>query len=299
MHVEVNQSGRFASDIAAFLRDFFVAHGFAATITQDQVHVENYPYTLSGAVVRNLENPVGRTVQLDIYFHIGPGQLLVESFAGLGETTEKALESALRNVVTQLSHVLLVAFFDYSDPDTEQETWQINGQTRTISIGHIGVMGLGGNISSPIDENRPWPQEYIDLIRKSDLPPGTHWIRLYYAQQERKPAVFELLLDNEPWQELLPAVTRLPFPPRQEFYSIRLFLVVQGGIGVADALSVICRSDGDDEALFNALVAAGAIPSEAEKYLTLIPLAFGRVLLKALPITLSPRAMLKDTPSTA
>jgi hypothetical protein len=66
------------------------------------------------------------------------------------------------------------------------------------------------------------------------------------------------------------------------FHSARLFLVVQGGVGVGQACSVISRSKNATEDL----VALGMTGSQATLLYSLITLAFGRTVLQKMGLTL-------------
>lgn len=70
---------------------------------------------------------------------------------------------------------------------------------------------------------------FVDLLKRSNLPKGTHWIRIYHAEGEENgvEATTEVLLDNKPWLEMQTAAAALNWPDVKEFYSIRNFMVIQ------------------------------------------------------------------------
>src|SRR5262249_59846233 len=88
-----------------------------------------------------LEWQAGKTVQLDVRLEIAPGRTIIESFAGVGETREKAVADALHNFTVNSFHVLLAAFFRSDDRQVSREEWVVGGRTSRVTIGNVGIRG--------------------------------------------------------------------------------------------------------------------------------------------------------------
>jgi Family of unknown function (DUF6348) len=228
--------------------------------------------------------PRERTYQLDVGIEIFPGWTVLESFAGFGTDTDTdtALKDAFHAFARGTLHVILVAFFDH--PSEEQvtcEEWDIAGAPRRMTLGNVVFRG-----ATPVDSIGWFPQ-FEAVLKSSALPNGTHWVRLYYAQIDNKAISCEALLDNEPWPELQEAMAHFAWPAATEFYSARLFLTIQGGVGLAEACAAICRKDNPDA--IGEMVSLGATAREATLLYSFVTLAFGRELTGRLGVTTSGR----------
>ncbi|NRD43611.1 DUF6348 family protein [Corallococcus exiguus] len=166
------------------------------------------------------------TRRLDVCLEPWTGRWVVESVAGVGKTEEEALNDALMNFARASLHVLLAAFVRPPDDHVTVETWQVGGIDRRVILGNIITRG-----DSPGPQLvEPWLNAFESALRSLPLASGTHWVRVYYAQREEKRMALEVLLDNEPWQELADLLETAPWPAAPGFLSRRLFLVLQGGV---------------------------------------------------------------------
>src|SRR6186713_2024112 len=92
-------------DLLDFLQKLFAGHGVAATIDGDWVKLDK-PFTRCLArVVNEMPHATAIVIQLDVLVFIGFGQLVVESFAGVGKTRDEAIAEALKAFATGSLHV--------------------------------------------------------------------------------------------------------------------------------------------------------------------------------------------------
>ncbi|HZO89803.1 MAG TPA: DUF6348 family protein [Chthonomonadaceae bacterium] len=188
----------------------------------------------NASIVRELRQQAAISVQLDVRFEIAPGRTIIESFSGVGETREKAVSDAFDNFALNSFHVLLAAFLDPNDDHVSEEEWIIGGEKRRVTLGNIGVRG-----KPPVSGEQlgGWFEPFEQKIKEKSLGPETYWMRLYYGQRQGKTMACEVLLDNTVWEEMQTAIAALDWPPGEEFYSVRLFLVIHGQNG--DALTPV------------------------------------------------------------
>ena len=97
-------------------------------------------------------------------------------------------------------HVLLSTFLGL-DQGEQINQWSFvnDGVTQTVTDGDLL---LRGNV--PANMRPDWLQGFQQLLASQPPSAGTHWVRLYYAQINAHPIELELLLDNEPWTDVLP-----------------------------------------------------------------------------------------------
>jgi hypothetical protein len=258
------------------LTELFRAHG--VTCEEDGEWIV-FPRKEMRAQARIFDPPVTETIQLDVDLEIWPGWLLVESFAGyagLGKDRAASIANAFEAFALASLPVLLSAFLlPRPLAGVDREEWLINGRPRILTLGTVLHRGQNADPS--------WFADFEKAIKTSALSEGTHWIRLYYGQLNRKPMVHKALLDNEPWPEIQRAMERFDWWTGDDFHSARLFLVVQGGVGIGQACSVISRSKNATEDL----VALGMTEARATLLYSLITLAFGRTVLQKMGLTLA------------
>ncbi len=212
-------------EINLLLLKLLRAHGLNATTHVGWIRIANRPY-ICGAIARELQpTSTTKNIQIDIYVALESGRILVESFAGIGETKEDAIVDGIHNFTINSFHVLLAAFYvDEDDDQVEKEKWKINGQMRRVTIGNIGIRG-----TTPIPDSPPteWFQSLENAIRDSELPAGTHWVRCYYGQMQNEPLAVEVLLDNEDWPTARTKMQQHDWPKSEDYYSVRIFLIIQ------------------------------------------------------------------------
>jgi len=266
----------------AVLQEAFRAHGVEAIAEGDWVVFPRHDLRASAAVVRESPNPAGVSVQFDVRLALGPERTLVESFGGVGANREEAAKEARQNFLLNSFHVLFAAFFAPGDPQVTEVEWTVGGVKKRVTLGNIGVRG---KLPAQGAAAATWLELLAEQIQGRKLPDGIHWVRLYYAQMGSRSLTCEVLLDNEPWEEVRVPMAAFDWPRGEAFYSVRLFLVLQGGTDVGRALGVFLRRrEREDNVLIEDLIARGLPGREAEKVVALAPLAFGRVLLKGLSI---------------
>src|SRR5262249_55783631 len=160
----------------------------------------------------------GMSVQLDVRFEVAPGQTVIESFAGVGQTREQALADALQNFAANSFHVILAAFLERDDAQVSKEEWSMGGRKRSVTVGNVGIRG-----KPPVQGAQlvGWFKLFEEKLKSEQLAPGTHWVRLYYAQLRGKAIACEVLLDNEMWEEMQADMAAIDWPAGQDFYSVR------------------------------------------------------------------------------
>ncbi len=276
------------------LLKLFRAHSVEAQFQDGWIVFPGRPLRATAALVGEKQHPAARSVQLDVRLEIAPGRTLIESFAGMGETREQATGDALHNFTANTFHVLLAAFFRPDDLQVTREEWVVGGRAARVTIGDAGLRG------TPPVEGEPlirWFGYFTAKLKEQELRPGTHWVRLYYAQMQGKSMVCEVLLDNYPWEEMQATMTAFDWPVGEAFFSVRNFLVleVQKGGTVSPETAVAWLADliagqerfAEDE-VYAAMAEAGVPDRLADRAYKLTQVAWGRALLAGMGVRFSP-----------
>ncbi|HKD27776.1 MAG TPA: DUF6348 family protein, partial [Xanthobacteraceae bacterium] len=206
------------------LLELFRAHGVEAVPQEEWVTFPDHKRKATASIVRAIERQANTLVQLDVRLEIAPGRTIIESFAGVGETREKAVADALHNFTVNSFHVLLAAFFRSDNLQVSQEEWVVGGRTSRVTIGDVGIRGR-----PPVQGEQlvGWFKRFEDKLKETELRPATHWVRLYYAHTQGKAMDCEVLLDNNVWEDMQSEMAALDWPSGDEFYSVRVFLVIE------------------------------------------------------------------------
>lgn len=218
-------------------------------------------------------------VQMDVNFEFGLGKIITESTVGIGLTLDIAIEDAFQAFLKSSFHVILSAFFTHDyDNHVNLKEWFIGNKKYTAIISNVSVRG-----EAPDPLPVKWLDQLENLFQNQEYLPGTHWIKLYYAQSEREMISSEILLDNKVWTEVEKTVRNFDFPSARDFLAVRIFIILQDDTDVSQMAATMAWMSGEDEEdVLQELTKTGTSPLDAEKALIFIPLAFGRVFLKSI-----------------
>jgi hypothetical protein len=203
------------------------ASGVRALWLGEWVACENENATWQVKVMAEEVVSDGRLVRMNTILQIH-GQAVVEPVLGHGPTFLKAVEDAVRTCEDNVLPVLLTAFFDRPQPEgaVDQAEVAIDGVKRRVTMGSVTTWGRLPEIA-PGQLDLGWLREFTKRLKGQKLPPGTHWVRLYYNQRHRAAIDCEVTLDNRPWKELQAEMAGISWPKSEAFYRVRLFLVIE------------------------------------------------------------------------
>lgn len=200
------------------------AHGCTVAEYKGWVVVDNKMPALN-AETHSLENHGDAfMVQLDTRAYFDPECVIIESFAGVGATEGDARKNAFENFISNSFHVFTGAFFNPDDDQVTHETWQFNEQEWRATIGTYGLRTPDG---AAVELPKNLFETFKGLIQTLPLSGDRHWFRLYYMRLPEGEGTCEVLRDNQPWEDAVPVMTQLPWSDTENYYSVRLFLILQ------------------------------------------------------------------------
>jgi hypothetical protein len=204
------------TDVNKMLWELFQAHGVAAILESEWILFPDRNMKAKAAIVQQNSQPSSFTIQLDIILALASGQVIVESFAGIGQTCEQAIGDGLENFIVNSFHVLLAAFFLAADDDqVTKEEWMISGVNYQATIGNACIRG---KLPIQLDQLSDYFTRFQEKITRLGLWPGIHWLRLFYAQNQRASLACEVLRDNEVWDELQQEMSAIDWPAAEEYF---------------------------------------------------------------------------------
>lgn len=201
----------------------FQGHGWRCALRGGKIVPEVENFVAQAQLTSRQEVNGTYSVQLDLVIHLREGPTIIESCGGFGKTLDLAGLDAFQNFSTGSFHELFAALTGLPCSHVEIETWEIAGKERQVYLGAItGRSNIKGWL--PFTE---WFHHIEPEIRKLDLSPDLHWLRLYHGQVGEKTFSDEALLDNHPSSHLQACLEAFPWPKADGFYSVRIFMVIK------------------------------------------------------------------------
>ncbi len=206
-----------------FLQKAYASHGAKAEIQGDWVMVEGGKLKTQ-ARYDGKQGKDSFILQADFLTRLDSGETIVESFGGVGKDLKEAKGDAYGAFLDSTFHALLSVGLGKPCEHADTEEWEIGGSKRKVTFGLLRMRG-------PLPENA-WQPAYEGLqklVKESGLPKGLHWVRYFYAQIPGQEPTVELMLDNETWEPLQEKAKGLTWPESKDYYSARLFFMVEDG----------------------------------------------------------------------
>lgn len=215
-------------------------------------------------------------IQLDVKINYGIGEDIVESLVGIDDSFEIACQKAVDHFATNCFHVILAAFFTPKfDDQITKYNYTVKNKKYEIIAGSIFKRGY----LEDEDNSYDWFEQFKKLIKNQELDTGFHWVRLFYSQVNFETTVCEVLLDNEYWIPIQTLTETFNFPSQEDFYSFRLFMIINNGVDAKRVAKFVGSSLVYDD-VFETLSKMGLSSLDIEKSYAFIPEAFGRVFAK-------------------
>lgn len=205
------------------LQKIFRRHDFEGTVHNGWLEFgDEQP-----ALCADLQLASPHSAQLDVSIALPNGQVIIESFAGLGESPA---EHAFAKFVQNDFHTLLNALFHDSprkDDQVEVEDWEIASDQFTVVSGPIFLEAFGEEARRT--EAPPPPgdlrREIRFALRELETDEDVVWLRCFHAETNDAETVTEVLVDNRDWTDGRERLSRLPWQPHGALSTTRTFLV--------------------------------------------------------------------------
>jgi hypothetical protein len=209
-------------------------------------------------------------VRLDVYFSYGFNPI-IESFIGIGQNLNDALNDVMLRFLTTSFETLVDGLIAIKASEkTVTEIWNIKGLEYKVFLGNIGTRG-----KLPPNLNNDWFDKLRSEIEKLNLKEGVNSIRFFYSHHNFNTTSCEVLLNNEPHIALLEKLASHQWPSQSDFYSLRLFLILRGGLDLERFIKILVGDYGIDHQ-DHLMKQMGISKLDEERAMAFIPEAFGR-----------------------
>lgn len=211
-----------AQNIIGILIELFNTHGFESEEHDGWIIPKGSDYAMKGYWYPTATETTG---QLTIEVFINSEMIMVESFAGLGESEQEKLKNAFSSFIHHDFTVLLLSIWNRDSSSIIKEYWKIGDNSYEVYIGNQGVINYDKSYSLEV------PQSYKErvkaLILDESLDKQFHWCTFFYANLNGLDSASEVLKDNIKWIKAESALSSLSWKRSNHYYAVRQFLVLK------------------------------------------------------------------------
>ena len=211
-----------AQDITELLKELFKMHGFESEDYEGWVIPKGSDYAMKGYWYPMATDTTG---QLTIEIFINSEMIIVESFAGLGDTEKEKLKNAFASFVHHDFSILLLSLWGKEVGSIKKEFWSVGGDKYEVYIGEQGVINY--DKEKKLDIPKSYTQTIQELITHEPLDKELHWFTFFYANLNGLDTSVEVLKDNIKWITGEKSVTALVWKRSNHYYAVRQFLILK------------------------------------------------------------------------
>ena len=211
-----------AKDITQLIAELFKTHGFESEEHDGWVIPNGSDYAMKGYWYPEATEVVGQlTIELFVHSEI----IMVESFAGVGESESERLKSAFSSFVYHSFPLFLSAIWGLEDKSIEIKKWLVAGNEYSVYLGNRGVMNYDKEMKLEIPSS--YATKIEELISSEPLKDEFHWFTLFYANLNGLDTQAEVLKDNIKWLSGERSLKSLAWKRSNHYYSVRQFIILK------------------------------------------------------------------------
>ncbi len=216
-----------AQNITKLLVELFEAYGFESEEHEGWIIPKGSDYAMKGYWYPEATENTG---QLTIELFIDSEMIMVESFAGLGESEEERLQSAFGSFLHHSSPTFLMAIWGIASTKVDIHSWSVGSETYTAYIGKQGVINYDKTKELEIPVNYQEKVNELILSELSDKEFTTkafHWFNLFYANMNGLDTYAEVIKDNVKWNAGERVLKSLSWKRSNHYYAVRQFVILK------------------------------------------------------------------------
>ena len=211
-----------ALTITELIQELFKTHGFESEEYDGWIIPNGNDYAMKGYWYPEATESTG---QLTIEVFINSEMIMVESFAGIGETGVERLKNAFASFLHHAFPTFLSAVWKKSSDAVTTETWTIGDNTYTAYLGNQGILNYDKEKQLTVPES--YSSRIKELISSQKLDKEIHWFNLFYANMNGLDTYTEVLKDNIKWTEGSKILGSLNWKRSNSYYAVRQFLILK------------------------------------------------------------------------
>lgn len=211
-----------ALNIIELIEELFKTEGFESEAYDGWIIPNGNDYAMKGYWYPEATESTG---QLTIELFINSEMIMVESFAGMGETANERLKNAFSSFLHHTFPTCLSALWGKRSFNVQCELWSVGETTYRAYIGNQGVLNYDK------EKELTTPESYAirmkELISTEKLDKEMHWFNLFYANMNGLESYAEVLKDNIKWIEGSKVISSLNWARSNSYYAVRQFVILK------------------------------------------------------------------------
>lgn len=211
-----------ALTITELIQELFKTDGFKSEEYDGWIIPNGNDYAMKGYWYPEATDTTG---QLTIELFINSEMIMVESFAGMGETAVERLKNAFASFLHHSAPTFLAAIWGKASDDVHTETWTVGDVDYKAYIGNQGILNYDKEKTLTIPES--YSGRIKELITSEKLDNEIHWFNLFYANMNGLDTYSEVLKDNIKWVEGSKTMDSLSWVRSNSYYAVRQFIILK------------------------------------------------------------------------
>ena len=164
------------------------------------------------------------TGQLSIEVFVNSELIMVESFAGRGESGIERLKDAFSSFIHHSFSTFLSAVWGVDAKDVTRECWSVGSENYSAYIGTQGILNYDKKALA-IPET--YMEKIKDLISSEPLEAEFHWFNVFYANMNGLDTYAEISKDNIKWNEGEKVLKSMSWIRSNNYYVARQFIILK------------------------------------------------------------------------
>ena len=216
-----------AQNSTELIVELFKTHGFESEDHEGWIIAEGSDYAMKGYWYPEATENTG---QLTIELFIDSEMIMVESFAGLGESASERLKSAFGSFLHHSAPTFLLAVWGVASSEVQTQTWSVGSETFTAYIGTKGVINYDKTKALEIPSNYEEKVKELILSESSDkafTSKAYHWFNIFYANMNGLDTYAEMIKNNVKWNTGERMLKSLSWARSNHYYAVRQFVILK------------------------------------------------------------------------
>ena len=211
-----------AQNITQLLKELFKTHGFESEEYEGWIIPKGTDYAMKGYWYPEATQTTG---QLTIEVFVNSEIIMVESFAGIGESDNEKLKSAFSSFVYHDFPTLLLSIWSKESDEVLIEQWKIGEHNYRVYLGKKGIINYDKEKELTIPES--YYSKIKTLISNEPLDKEMYWFTFFYANLNGLDNYAEVLQENIKKVSFSDALKTLNWKRSNHYYAVRQFLVLK------------------------------------------------------------------------
>ena len=211
-----------AQNIIQLLKELFKTHGFDSEEHKGWIIPKGSDYAMKGYWYPSATETTG---QLTIEVFINSEMIIVESFAGLGESEKEKLKNAFASFIHHDFLALISSLWKKENRSIKKELWTIGEECYEVYLGEQGIINYDKEKKLEIPES--YSTRIKALISKESLDKEFHWFTFFYANLNGLDRSSEVLKSNVKWIIGENLLNSLSWKRSNHYYAVRQFLILK------------------------------------------------------------------------